>query len=397
MFLHDALTVAKKELKAFFSDKAILAQILILPFAMVFGYALLMSTMNSTVEDEDSSDSTGTSAYSVKGTAYAVNIPDFMQQGFDEMGFKTAEEADAESIREDISRELAQLLVIFPEDFKFPETAEDKLSDIEIWYNIENDDSFEAYNLTTSYLSSYRPTLYTINSSDKKYDLGDSSAFIREFMGTILPIMILTGVFTVCMNLAAETIAGDKERGFLNTMLIAPVKRSSIAAGKSIAIFVASALGGLSACIGMAAGLPKLSEMFAGSEDISITYSLSEYALLFSVTITAVFAVASILLIISVLAKDVKQATNVAPAVMMVLMIGGFLTTAEGFNNVIEELGTINFVIPAWNSIICLKDIMSLDHTMSAVAITCAANLIFSIIAVFITGRLFENEKIVNG
>ncbi|MBQ8569860.1 MAG: ABC transporter permease, partial [Oscillospiraceae bacterium] len=272
MFLHDALTVAKKELKAFFSDKAILAQILILPFAVVFGYSLLMSSMNSTVEDEDSSDSgTGTSAYSVKGTAYAVNIPDFMQQGFDEMGFKTAEEADAESIRKDISQELAQLLVIFPEDFKFPETAEDKLCDIEIWYNIENDDSFEAYSLTTSYLSSYRPTLYTINSSDKKYDLGDSSAFFREFMGTILPIMIITGVFTVCMNLAAETIAGDKERGFLNTMLIAPVKRSSIAAGKSIAIFVASALGGLSACIGMAAGLPKLAKMFAGS-DISITY-----------------------------------------------------------------------------------------------------------------------------
>ena len=208
-------------------------------------------------------------------------------------------------------------------------------------------------------------------------------------------MMILMSVFIVCMNLAAESIAGDKERGFLNTMLIAPIKRSSIAAGKSLCVFAAAVIGGISAFVGMAVSLPKLAESSGATE--SITYSFSEYLLLFGVTITAVFALAGVLLILSTVAKDVKQATSIAPALMLVLMVASMLTIVESFGEVVDDLGMINACIPAWNTMVVMQDIIAFDYSPAFAVTTCAVNLLFAVIAIFITGRLFENEKIVNG
>lgn len=197
------------------------------------------------------------------------------------------------------------------------------------------------------------------------------------------------------MNLAAESVAGDKERGFLNTMLISPVKRSSIAAGKAVFVLIAAMIGGLSSFIGMAVSLPKLAE--AMELDVGFRYNVTEYILLFVIAIMAVFSLASILLIISTLAKDVKQATHVAPIIMMVLMVAGILSAAEGFKPMIESLGMINNIIPAWNSMLLMGDIIKLEYSVNNALISCGVNIVFSILTICLVGRCFESERIVNG
>jgi ABC-type Na+ efflux pump permease subunit len=144
----------------------------------------------------------------------------------------------------------------------------------------------------------------------------------------------------------------------------------------------------------MAGSLPKLAKSTGATE--SISYSFSEYLLLFGVTITAVFALAGILLILSTLAKDVKQATTVAPVFMMILMIASMLTMVESFGETVDKLGMINACIPAWNTMVVMQDIIVCDYSSTFVIITCAVNVVFSAIAVFVVGRLFENERIVN-
>ncbi|MGN0584825.1 MAG: hypothetical protein ACI4JD_05155, partial [Ruminococcus sp.] len=58
MFIKDMLTVAKKELRSAFNDKAILMQIIILPFVIVFGYSMLMSVTASVPSETTSADVT---------------------------------------------------------------------------------------------------------------------------------------------------------------------------------------------------------------------------------------------------------------------------------------------------------------------------------------------------
>ncbi len=387
--LHDILTVAKKEIKSAFSDKAILAQIIFVPFLIVFGYTLLMTATAGAETVEET----------VQYTIYSINAPEFMTEHFDEMGITAVTSDKTDSIKSQIESEEADLLIVFPENFAFAEAGATEIPDIKIWYSSSKTDSLEAYSMVSSYLRSYQPTLYTINASeneeDEASDLGDENHMARKMLGTILPIFILMSVFMVCMNLAAESIAGDKERGFLNTMLIAPVKRSSLAAGKSLCIFVAAIIGGLSSFVGMAVSLPKLADAIGVAE--GITYSFSEYLLLFAVTITAVFALTGVLLIVSTLSKDVKQATNIAPIFFMVLMVAGMLTMSEDIAEKVDELGMVNAVIPAWNTMVVMQDIIELDYSPAFAIISSLINFAFTAICIFVMGKCFENEKIVNG
>ncbi|MBQ5318580.1 MAG: hypothetical protein J6K17_05760 [Oscillospiraceae bacterium] len=108
-------------------------------------------------------------------------------------------------------------------------------------------------------------------------------------------------------------------------------------------------------------------------------------------------SIAGVLLILSTVAKDVKQATSIAPALMMVLMVASMLTVVESFGEIVDDLGAINACIPAWNTMAVMQDVVACDYSPEFVAITCIVNLLLAAVAIFITGRLFENEKIVNG
>jgi len=215
----------------------------------------------------------------------------------------------------------------------------------------------------------------------------------RQLLGMIVPVIMLMASFMSCMNLAAETVAGDKERGFLPLLLIVPVRRVSIAAGKSLSLLAAAAVSAVSAFLGMVAALPKLSEALSLSETLSLTFG--EYILLFSANLTAVVALTGMLLILSTLAKDVRQAVNIAPAIIMILMIGGMMTTSDAFRQTIDSLGLWNSAIPAWNSLLLMGEVVSRTHTAAELLLTCGSNLLFAVLAAGIVGLCFTQEQII--
>ena len=63
----------------------------------------------------------------------------------------------------------------------------------------------------------------------------------------------------------------------------------------------------------------------------------------------------------------------------------------------IESLGMINNIIPAWNSMLLMGDIIKLEYSVNNVLISCGVNIVFSILTICLVGRCFESERIVNG
>lgn len=387
MYFRDIWTVTKKELKAGFSDKMVLFQIIFMPFLIVAGYAMLMGVMGSAAVDSSDEEDL---------QAYYVNAPEYMAEGLNMLNLQEATPDQIDQIKVDIEAKDSTLLVVFPEDFALAEDITDELSDIQIWFNSTDQTSYKVYTEVTTFFSMLQPKLFTVNASeDIDYDMGDEDAMLRDLLAGLMPAMLFMGVYMVVMNLAAESVAGDKERGFLNTMLISPVKRSSIAGGKALFMLIVSIMGGLSAFVGMAVSLPKLAESMEITTDFS--YSFGDYVLLFGVTITAVFALSSLLLIISTLAKDVKQATTWSPIAMMILLIGSMLSGTEGFKPVVEEMGFINNLIPTWNSMVQMQGIIKYEYSVSSIVVSCVVNLVFSALVVMLIGKFFESEKILNG
>ncbi|WP_294753688.1 ABC transporter permease [uncultured Ruminococcus sp.] len=387
--MRDIITVAKKELRAFFSDKAIIIQMFLLPFAIVFGYAMLMSATASSQQE---------SAEQLEKpvVAYSINAPEEFGSVLSELKITPAPDNDIEKYQKQVTDKEIDLLMVFPDDFAVAEPGSAQLSNIDIYYNSQKSNSMELYSKATFMFTTMQPRTFTFNEKpSENYNLFDSDAMTRKLLGGIIPLMIFMAVYIVCMNLAANSIAGDKEKGFLNTMLITPVKRSSIAAGKSVSILVVAIIASCSACIGMAVSMPQLSKAIELTDGVK--YSVTEYIILFGAVVTGAFVLVALLLIFSTLAKDVKQATTFSPILLFAIMIPSMLSSTEGFSESVERLGSTNYIIPVWNSVKMLQDVVRMECTWSNALITFAVNIIAAAVGVFIVGKMFSSEKIVNG
>ena len=180
MNFRDIWTVAKKELRSCFTDKVILMQMLLLPFAIVFGYGMLMGVMADSQTPEEG-----------KANACVINAPDYMKEAFDKLGIDPADKSKADKLKEDIKNKKLDALMIFPEDFTMTAASPETMSDVEIWYNSESQSSLTMYNTVQTLLSAFQPKAFTVNADTSvQYDMGDENAPFRRVIAMVFPLMI---------------------------------------------------------------------------------------------------------------------------------------------------------------------------------------------------------------
>ena len=209
----------------------------------------------------------------------------------------------------------------------------------------------------------------------------------------MVPGFLIMVIVYGIMTLAANIIAGDKESNFLNTVLITPVSRSSVAIGKALAVLTAAGISSISAFAGLSALMKSFAKL-VGTDVIN--YSIIDYVYVFICIICVTFAMVGFILIISTLAKTARSAQTMSVIPIMILFIGSFLTSNSSFDGLISRLGFANCLIPMWNATYVTKMILLKDFTFTEMAATCVINIVFGALCLFIVSRLFNNEKIVN-
>lgn len=381
--MRSILAVIKKELRSIFTNKTILAQIILIPFIYVFGFTMMMGGMSPTEEPSD---------VDVKG--YYINIDGTIAEGLADLGLKKAELSQLNGLKDKVQKGDTDVVVVFPDDFLALESQ--SLPDVNIYYDSSNEDSYKGFVMVSSVLDSLNPKYFTINVNESNtYDLMDEGATLKEMLALILPTYVFIAVIIASQALAAESIAGDKERGFLNMMLLAPVKRYTIAVGKSLSLVIVNAISTISAFIAVALSLPKFSEMLSIST--VITYTPLDYINFFLITITATTLLLSLMLLASTLANSVKQASSASGVVMIIVMlISMLLGTGNEITDKVLELGTINAYVPIWNSVVGMQSIFKQTLTSDMMLITCVVNVIATIAVLSLIAKMFGSEKIVN-
>ncbi|MBR2750005.1 MAG: ABC transporter permease [Clostridiales bacterium] len=376
---NDISTVYKKEIKSILKDKAILMMCIFLPFMIMFMEGFLTKNMADTDDSK---------TYN----AYYINAPQELIPGLKAIGFSD-HKVDKAACIEDIKNKDAEMLLIFPEDFKVALDGQN-LSNIEIFYNSSNVDSLKIREKVSTLLDSLRPVVFTINAdTNVTYDLGDESYVAKNMIASMVPGLLIMTIVYGFMSLASNIIAGDKESNFLNTVLITPVRRSSVAIGKALAVMTAAFISSISASIGLVYLMNVFQEMMG---DGAVTYAISDYALVFVVILCVAFALVGLILIISTLAKTSRSAQTLAVIPIMVLFIGSFLTSNDGMSSMLAKFGFKNCLIPLWNATYLTKQILLSGVSITEVLLTCVINLAFGLLCLAIVSRLFNNEKIVN-
>ena len=382
--MHNILSIVKKELYRFLTDKKLMLTTVLLPGLMIYGIYSFMGEgmMNMFETDED-----------YKPQVAVYDLPDVLNTRFQilYMDMIDVEDLSVEEAKEMTAAQDLDLVVVFPKDFNEAISSPEK-PEIEIYYNSVNNESSKTYQFVVNALDTYEESLanvFTLNSKGETYDLAsdeDMSAMIYSMM---LPMLLLTFVYSGCIAVAPESIAGEKERGTIATLLVTPMKRSHLALGKVISLSIVALMSGVSSFIGTMLSLPKLmaSELDGMSAAV---YSASEYFLLFLIVISAVLLLTAVISIISAWTSSVKEAsTAVSPLMIVVMLIGVSSMLLSG-----ERVSTFLFMIPLYNLVLCMNGIFSFSYDLVQIMIALGVNLIVTGVLVFVLAKMFNSEKV---
>lgn len=389
------ITILKKELKRFFSDKRMAFTTILLPGIMIFVMYNFMGDALSdmiTVDDEY--------VYSVE----SVNMPESIKAMLDSAGMSGGlKDTDAQS-GEKAKKELENkdgaldLYIVFPENFEndiavYNSTSGDKAPQVEVYYNSASTESQTAYEMFIEMMDSYESSMankFDVNpDSDVQYDLANEKDAAATVFSSLLPMLLLMFIFSACMSIGPESISGEKERGTIATMLVTPAKRSHIALGKIIALSIIALLSGISSTLGTMLSLPKITGV--GEEGIEANvYSAQDYILLAVIILSTVLLIVTLISIISAFARSTKEAgTYIMPLMIVVMLVGLSGMFSDG-----AKTELYNYVIPIYNSVQCMTGVFSFEIIPFGMLLTVITNIIYTGIGVFVLTRMFNDERI---
>ena len=379
-------TIFKKEISRFFKDRRTLVALIMPGILIYIVYSLMGGAMTDAfVTDEE-----------YKPRIAIVDLPASVGSIIDgeavELTF--VDEDGIDEVKERIKGEESDILVIFPKDFdelvaQYSPSGNTPAPNVEIYYNSTSTDSTTAYTYMVTLLDVYESSMtnkFDVNMGGV-YDLASDEDMTSMIFSMIMPMLLVMLLFSGCMAVAPESIAGEKERGTIATLLITPTKRSHIAIGKILALSVMALISGASSTLGVVLSLPKL----MGSEmqlDGSV-YGVTDYLMLAIVILSTVLVFVTLISIISAYAKSVKEASSYVTPLMIVSMLIGL---SGMFGEVASN--TALYVIPIYNSVQSMIGIFSFSASITNMLVTVATNIAVTAIGVFVLTRMFNSERI---
>lgn len=384
--MKNILTVIKKEFSRFFRDKRLVLSLILPGVLIYFIYSFLGDGILSNVGGTDEN-------YVCQ--VYTVNMPDAFKtpfEGLEKLQLHEISADEADEHRQAVADQKEDLLVVFPENFEEDYNAvlagtSTELPRIAVYYNTVRTEGTQAYTLFAGVLSVFQQQVTPYFLSDVQ-DLASEKDMTGMIFSMIAPMLVLMFLFSGCMAVAPESIAGEKERGTLATMLVTPVRRSHIAAGKIIALSTLSLLSGLCSFLGIILSLPKLMGA-AGSLNAAV-YTVGDYAMLLGIVLSSVLVIVALVSVVSAFAKSVKEATAmIGPLMILVMLLGVSTMFSSGSTG-----SYLWYLIPLYNSARAMNGVFSFAASPVAVLITVVINVAAAVGLAFLLAKMFDSEKI---
>lgn len=394
-------TIYKKELARIFKDKKMIFSVFLLPVLIMVGIMALVGNL-ATRQVEDIENH--------RSIVYMINEPDsfstFLEAADLNMEVNTIKtDGERENVMDLLRNGDVDLLIEFPENFDSmiqEYQTGDEVPQIKTYYNPSEDYSSSAYELISNQtLEAYRQTLlsqrvadmnglqiFTVNSDNKDMIVQDDQKASGKALGMMLPYFITILLFAGAMGIGTDMIAGEKERGTMASLLVTPVKRKSIVLGKVFALMTISGISSVIYIVVMGATFPKI---LGGDSGLDIEITPEQIVMIGILLVAIAFLYSAIVILISVFARDLKEAsTYITPAYMVVLVIGmmTMFTTSEA--------GMKDYLIPFYNTALALKGILTSEVTMAQYSVTLVMTLVLGGILTAVIAKAFESEKVMN-
>ena len=395
--MKNILAIMKKELRRFFGDKRMIAT-LILPGLLIYViYSLMGGALSENLAGGGEDTEYRVLTHGSSDLISAVTLNSGMNITYYRCPDCT-EEHDPAAISKGINEMGFHAYLVIPEDFdqriaSYDPATGQPAPEVKIYYNSSDADSATAYSTLLALLGALESSManrFDVNiSPDVVFDVATEEDLTGMLFSMLMPLLLIILMFSSCMAMTAESIAGEKERGTIATLLITPIKRSELALGKIAALSIMSLLGGLCSFVGVLLALPKLMGGEAMDAVDTSVYTMGDYAMILCVILSTILVFVSLIAVLSALANSVKEAsTLVSPLMLVVTVIG----VSGMFGSPDKSLGL--FLIPVYNSVQCISGVFSMSYEPMQIILTVVANLLTAGVFAVVLTRMFNSERV---
>lgn len=390
------MIILKKELRRVFGDKKMIFGMFIMPpLMMIIIFSLIGNTMNNMMDDMKTH----------KSLVYFSNLDEKTKADLgsiaETMTIESIKDGEMESLKEKLKNGEIDAIVELPSDFrkKIENYDRENIPNINIFYNPSEDNSDMAYKkLESVFDEGIKKNIIKERIGDEKIlevftinkDV-DGQIFKEEKMSgkalsMMLPYFIVIMLYSSIMGLSIDTFTGEKERGTMASLLLAPIKRTDIVLGKLIGLTLISMISSIAYVVSMSIVMPKAMSF---GQDTTVKFTFTQFGQIALIMLSMAFLMVAMISIIATYAKNAKEAgTYIAPLYIIVIVAGVLTMTSKG------EASPIKFLIPIYGSCLAIgRSIVSELDTLNLIY-SVGSNVLIGLVFSFIVAKMFGSEKI---
>ncbi len=217
-------------------------------------------------------------------------------------------------------------------------------------------------------------------------DIDLQGSLARLMAASMLPILLLTTLLTGAVQAAVDTTAGEKERGTFETLLVAPVKPTTVMLAKYATVTVvavATALANLSStALTFGVGV-----FVANKAGMPVPFSLSQIGLLALCMVPTASLVSGLALAVAATAQTMRQGQALMVPVILLGVAPGMLAQMPGI-----ELNAYTALVPLLNVALLVKMVVLDTVRPLHVVLTLLSVMSFSVLAFRAAASVFNDE-----
>jgi sodium transport system permease protein len=372
--MKDTIIVFKKELKGILRDKRLLITITLIPLLFIPTLFYFVGQTSSSVKYEKITiaykESSGFINLLKKNDVELLHIDDVnIAMKFDAWNVFVQEDDKENEITVYINTKLDNFNVIKRRiDYYYSEYKNETI-----------ERNLKALKILPSKIYPKKIVIKDVTERKNRYSI---------VLSFLLPYLILIYLFSNAMGVGLDSIAGEKERGTLQLLLVNRIKRNSILFGKLFATMSVSLTGTVFSLIGIFIAV-KMNFMNFES-NINFIMKPDDFFFLSLLIISLSMFIVSILIFISTYSRTIKEGQGYVMPIYLLIIILGISSLTPGSSIAIQYAHW-----PFISSVTGMVKLLVGEYSLQDIFTAMVSNIVLASILIRLSAYFFNKESII--
>lgn len=222
----------------------------------------------------------------------------------------------------------------------------------------------------------------------RQIDSSSDTKKMGSVLGMVLPYLVILMLVTGASVVAADLVAGEKERRTLETLLVSSATRGEIVLGKYLTIFTMAMINVVINLVSISFSVSYLvSQMDLETGFVKMPVGSFLILLLAMLPLATLFS--ALLLSVSTFSRNMKEARTYEQPIMIVSMLMGMVSFIPSV-----QISNLLALVPVINIALLFKAVLIGEWQLSHLLITVGSTLLLDVFAIWLTVRLFRSEAV---